>query len=76
MQHPPNGYGAQPYPTSPVWVCPFCHRPGQLVFVSKVSTAGWITFILLLLFCFPLCFLGLLMKDSRSLCPNCHVQIN
>lgn len=41
---------------------------------EKVSTGGWIVFALLLLMCFPLCFLGLLIKDRFPVCPNCRAR--
>lgn len=39
--------------------------------VDKISTAGWVTFWLLMIFCFPLFWIGLLMKERRLMCRNC-----
>ncbi len=43
--------------------------------VEKVSTAGWVVLILLVLFCFPLFWIGFFMKERRSQCPRCGVQV-
>lgn len=43
--------------------------------VRKVSAAGWVVFALLLLFCLPLFWIGLLIRDNRTQCPNCKVLV-
>lgn len=53
--------------------CPACGYVGNAMIVEKVSTAGWVVLVLLVLFCFPLFWIGLLMKDRHAQCPNCHV---
>lgn len=74
---PSPGYGYAPMmaPHPPgVWTCPYCRwagLPTQLAQVSKINTSGWITFFVLLFFCFPLCWLGLMMKDKTTKCPAC-----
>lgn len=70
---PPNPYGIQPsYPQQPTYLtCRQCGYVGQPTMVERISVAGWIVFSLLLLFCLPLFWIGLLIKDRRSLCPRC-----
>lgn len=41
---------------------------------SKISTAGWLVFFGLLIFCFPICWVGFLMKDSGRKCLQCHAM--
>lgn len=54
--------------------CPFCQQQVQPLVVQKVSTAGWVVFVVLLLFCIPLCWLPFVLssfKDQASRCPSC-----
>ncbi len=80
---PPPGYQGQPQqavvqvmpaPMAP-FTCRACGYSGHAMIVQKISTAGWIVFALLLLFCLPLFWIGLLIKDNRSQCPNCKVLV-
>jgi uncharacterized membrane protein len=42
--------------------------------IEKISSGGWIAFVLLLFVCLPLCWIPLIwIKDRRSQCPNCRV---
>ena len=72
-QPPPNPYGIQhAYPAQPTYLqCRMCGYVGQPTMVERVSVAGWIVFSFLLLLCLPLFWIGLLIKDRRSLCPRC-----
>lgn len=49
--------------------CRLCGGPTGVH--SKISTAGWVVFFGLLLFCFPLCWLGLLMREHGRRCNTC-----
>ncbi|MSR79919.1 MAG: DUF4339 domain-containing protein [Gemmataceae bacterium] len=54
--------------------CPFCDYGGPPVIKNTMSTGGWVFFITLLLFCFPLCFLPFIMggcKDEVRKCGSC-----
>src|SRR2546425_588926 len=43
--------------------CPYCNTSALPTTRSQISTAGWVTFVLLLvLLCWPLCWIGLLIK--------------
>lgn len=56
--------------------CPFCSSSAGPRHHSKISTGGWIMFWMLLLFlCFPLCWIGLLMKDSYTTCRACGMKL-
>jgi DNA-directed RNA polymerase subunit RPC12/RpoP len=55
--------------------CSHCgsrHRP---MTIQVISQTGWIVFALLLFFCFPICFIGLLLKETRLACPDCGIRI-
>ena len=76
-----QGVGSSPFQhgyvsSQPQFHCPFCQstcRPRQQ---SKVSTAGWVLFVLMLLFlCWPLCWLGLLIKDEYYVCGACGMKL-
>ncbi len=43
----------------------------ETVHRSEISTAGWVTFAILLTMCGPLCLIGLLMKDEYRACADC-----
>lgn len=68
-----NPYGMQAPP--PPFYCRACAYQGHAMIVQKVSAAGWVVFALLLLFCLPLFWIGLLIKDNRTQCPNCKVLV-
>lgn len=43
---------------------------------TKVSTAGWVTFVVLLvILCWPFCWIGLLMKDRIAIWSACHIRL-
>ena len=54
--------------------CPYCQSnlPPE---VTNISTGGWITFVLLLFFCFPLCFIGLFIKEDYRVCRSCRITL-
>nr|AUN37236.1 hypothetical protein [uncultured bacterium] len=41
----------------------------------RISTAGWITFAVLLVFFFPLFWIGLLIKEDVPVCSNCLSKV-
>jgi hypothetical protein len=55
-----------------VWVCKHCNTPGEPITRAKISVGGWILFAALLFFCFPLCWIGLTMKEFTKLCRHCY----
>jgi RNA polymerase subunit RPABC4/transcription elongation factor Spt4 len=55
--------------------CPRCGAAYLPSGESKISSEGWLIFILLLFFCVPLCWIGLLMKQETRVCPVCHANL-
>ncbi len=56
--------------------CPYCQTSAAPFTRSKVSTAGWIFFWVLLLFlCLPLCWIGLFLKDEYRVCADCGIKL-
>lgn len=71
-----NQVPASPNPGG--FTCPFCHRQGPPIITKKISTSGWILFIVLLLCCFPLCWLPFVMdgcKDEERKCAGCGTKL-
>ena len=56
-------------------VCDRCGSDAPPIYRSEISVGGWITFVVLLLVCWPLCFLGLLMKDEYRVCSDCGARV-
>lgn len=63
------------YPIAPLppgmLQCRFCGFVGHPHVTTKVSVVGWIVFTVLLIFCLPLFWIGLLIKNTKSTCPSC-----
>lgn len=64
MNQPNQWAYTSPYP------CAVCgsHRLHNR---KKITTGGWVTFVILLLLFFPLCWIGLLMRSSHIHCLDC-----
>ena len=56
--------------------CPNCGTSVLPIIERKVSSAGWITFSLLLVFTIVFFWIGLLMKEDVSVCPVCRTRLN
>jgi DNA-directed RNA polymerase subunit RPC12/RpoP len=56
--------------------CDYCGTTRRPYITSVTSDAGWITFIVLLLVFFPLCWVGLLMTETRVTCSDCGRRLN
>ncbi|HEX8458273.1 MAG TPA: LITAF-like zinc ribbon domain-containing protein [Pyrinomonadaceae bacterium] len=64
---------APPAGAPPVYFrCPHCQSTAPPVIAKRIGTAGWIVFFTLLIFCFPLCFIGLFIKDEYRMCSWCR----
>jgi hypothetical protein len=73
---PPSQYGMHHSPHAPMaaFQCRACGYAGNAMIIEKISSGGWIAFVLLLFVCLPLCWIPLIwIKDRRSQCPNCRV---
>ena len=74
-------YNAQPLsfrgPQSidPNYRCPKCMSRFLPRTERRISTAGWITFSVLLVFFLPLFWIGLLIKEEVKVCPSCGSKI-
>ncbi|MBN1389403.1 MAG: LITAF-like zinc ribbon domain-containing protein [Candidatus Thermoplasmatota archaeon] len=54
--------------------CPYCGYKSTVLKATKISSAGWIVFVLLLLFFLPLCWIGFLITEKYEVCSKCkHV---
>lgn len=56
--------------------CPHCRTNYLPILERRISTAGWITFALLLVFTFIFFWIGLLMKEDVPICPVCKRRVN
>lgn len=67
----------QPQPLSGPYRCPRCMSNVLPRFERRVSTAGWVTFAVLIVatFTIPICWIGLLIKEDTHTCPACQVRI-
>lgn len=61
----------------PRFTCPYCGTHDGPMTRSRVSPAGWVVFVVLLLslFCFPFCILGLLIREEYNTCSCCGLRI-
>jgi len=55
--------------------CPRCMSQYLPRVERRISTAGWITFAVLLVFFFPLFWIGLLIKEDVQTCQSCNTRI-
>lgn len=55
--------------------CPNCGSTYPPIAEKRISTEGWIVFAALLVFCLPLFWIGLLMKEELRLCPMCRARL-
>jgi hypothetical protein len=65
---------SQPY--SGQYRCPYCGTNSPPLIISNISSGGWVVFALMLVFCFPLFWIGLLMKDHHQISAQCRVRLN
>ena len=56
--------------------CPRCASQLMPQVTRKISSAGWLTFALLLVFFFPLFWIGLLIKEDVRTCPVCNYKVS
>jgi LITAF-like zinc ribbon domain len=60
----------------PLFQCPFCHTSVPPRVGRKISTTGWVVFILLTCFLItiPFCWIGLLIKEDYRVCSMCGMK--
>jgi hypothetical protein len=56
--------------------CPYCGCREYPLRIRRISTAGWIVAVILLVTTGCLFWIGLLIKEERSTCPNCGVRLD
>jgi hypothetical protein len=56
--------------------CPHCGTNYLPIIERRVSSAGWLTFALLLVFTLVFFWIGLLMKEDVSICPVCKRRVS
>ena len=56
--------------------CPRCGTNLMPRMERKISTAGWIVFAALIVFFFPLFWIGLLIKENVRVCSVCNLRID
>lgn len=55
--------------------CVYCGTNSPPYFEKRISPSGWVVFVVLLLFCFPLFFIGLLIQEDYRVCSRCGIKI-
>lgn len=61
---------------APTVICPYCRTPVSTAFqTGRVSAFGLVMFVVLLILFFPLCWIGLLIKEYRVRCYRCGMEI-
>lgn len=56
--------------------CPYCQATAPPVVAKRISTSGWVVFFALLVFCLPLCFVGLFIKEEYRMCSWCRASLS
>jgi hypothetical protein len=83
---PPKPLSAETVPQEPVvkprdpryprgFRCPYCQTTTPPQTREQISIAGWIVFAAMLFFCFPLFWIGLLMKETYHTCSGCGMRL-
>ena len=58
--------------------CPFCSHEGVPLVSKQVAVVGWVLFAVLLLTCFPLCWIPFLVdgcKEEVKKCAGCGCKL-
>jgi DNA-directed RNA polymerase subunit M/transcription elongation factor TFIIS len=55
--------------------CRECGSRRRPVEKTEISQTGWILFIVLLLVFWPLCFIGLMQKETYEVCDDCGARL-
>lgn len=58
------------------YICPNCGTTALPITERRISSAGWMTFALLLVFTVVFFWIGLLMKENVSVCPVCRATLS
>jgi hypothetical protein len=55
--------------------CPYCDSTARPLVHRQVSPAGWIVFVLLLIFTIIFCFVGLFIQEEVRYCRDCGARL-
>ena len=55
--------------------CPNCGTTYPPLREKRISSQGWLVFIIFLVLCLPLSVIGLFMKEELQVCPLCRARI-
>lgn len=72
----PPTYAVPQTQTGAAFRCPYCQATAPPVVGRRISTGGWIVFAALLVFCLPLCFFGLFIKEEYPMCSWCRASLS
>lgn len=61
---------------APHFVCPYCHTDMPPRTSTRISTAGWVTFGVMMFICIPLFWIGLLMTEPQRNCSGCGIRLD
>ena len=70
-EHQKHSHARKPKKRSPEVECDYCGSTEPPYRTSQISQAGWIVFALMLVFFFPLFWIGLLMTETQYTCRDC-----
>lgn len=56
--------------------CEYCGSTARPRITSQISEGGWVVFVILLILFFPLCWIGLLMTETRVRCADCGARLD
>lgn len=73
---PPAVQPAAARPQHTGYRCPYCHSTAPPFTLEKISEGGWIVFVVMLVTCFPLFWIGLLMKEDQRFCSSCRTRLS
>ena len=83
--YPPQVVVVQPPPPPPElparrsrrrgFECPYCGCDSSPARRSQISTAGWMVFVMMILFCLPLFWVGLLITEEYRVCRDCGARL-
>lgn len=57
------------------FVCPYCRSRQPPIWKSEISTAGWITCVVLLVTTCFFFWVGFLIRDKYTVCSSCNVRL-
>jgi hypothetical protein len=55
--------------------CPHCGTSAPPQITRSISTGGWVVFVVMLLLCFPLFWIGFLIKEENRVCSMCMTKL-